>query len=216
MRRPARASLRADGRGSLHRLPAPRRPVTARGLPASAAATASSTMRRSAQPTTRWPQTAQTVLTFGQAQDQARAFFDRKRRELAGHIEGRSGPLTVAVAVEVYLAHRRRRGSKGCRRPTSSKADARIVPALGAVEVEQASPSSRIDAWLHESGGRAPPPAHGPVGDGSGHARLRPQRRRRGPPPSINRQPGPDHPQGRAQPRLPARATLRATMRGER
>ena len=85
----------------------------------------------------------ETVLTFGQAQDQARAFFARKRRELAGHIEGRSGPLTVAVAVEVYLAHRRRRGSKAVAADVK-QADARIVPALGAVEVERLTSSGSM------------------------------------------------------------------------
>ena len=58
------------------------------------------------------------IFAFGQAQDQARAFFDHKRRELAGQIEERTGPLTVGEIVKGYLADRRKRGSKGIRAPT--------------------------------------------------------------------------------------------------
>jgi integrase len=90
------------------------------------------------------------VFTFGQAQEQARAFFDLKRRELAGGM-AQGGPLTVAVAVEVYLAHRRRRGSKGVEADVK-QANARIIPVLGTIEVERLT-KQRIDAWLHELAG---------------------------------------------------------------
>jgi integrase len=86
------------------------------------------------------------VLTFGQAQDHARAFFDRKRRELAGHIEERSGPLTVAEVVKGYLADRRKRGSKGVA-DDELQANARIIPALGTIEAEKLT-KRKIDAWL--------------------------------------------------------------------
>jgi integrase len=86
------------------------------------------------------------VFTLGQAQDQARAFFDRKRRELAGHIEERSGPLTVGEVVEGYLAHRQRRGSKGVK-ADAKQAKARIIAALGAIEAEKLT-KRQIDAWL--------------------------------------------------------------------
>jgi integrase len=86
------------------------------------------------------------VFTFGQAQDLARAFFDRKRRELAGHIEERSGPLTVEEVVRGYLADRRKRGSKGVA-ADEIQANARIIPALGVIEVEKLT-KRRLDAWL--------------------------------------------------------------------
>jgi integrase len=86
------------------------------------------------------------VFTFGQAQDQARAFFDHKRRELAGQIEERTGPLTVGEIVKGYLADRRKRGSKGIR-ADEVQANARIIPALGAIEAEKLT-KRRLDAWL--------------------------------------------------------------------
>ena len=86
------------------------------------------------------------IFAFGQAQDQARAFFERKRRELAGHIEERSGPLTVGEVVEGYLAHRDRRGSKGVK-ADAKQARARIIPALGAIEADKVT-KRQIDAWL--------------------------------------------------------------------
>jgi integrase len=89
----------------------------------------------------------QSVLTFGQAQEQARAFYDRKRRELAGHVEERSA-LTVAEIVDGYLVHRRRRGSKGVK-ADAKQAEARIIPALGDIEAERLT-KQKIDAWLTE------------------------------------------------------------------
>jgi integrase len=86
------------------------------------------------------------VFAFGQAQDQARAFFERKRRELAGRLEERSGPLTVSEVVEGYLAHRQRRGSKGVKADVK-QARARIIPALGDTEADKLS-KRQIDAWL--------------------------------------------------------------------
>ena len=88
------------------------------------------------------------VFAFGQAQDQARAFFDRKRRELAGHIEERSGPLTVDEVVKGYLTDRRNRGSKGVH-ADEVQANARIIPSLGAIEAEKLT-KRRLDAWLHD------------------------------------------------------------------
>jgi integrase len=86
------------------------------------------------------------VFAFGQAQDQARAFFDRKRRELSGHIEERNGPLTVGEIVKGYLANRRKRGSKGVR-ADEVQANARIILALGALEAEKLT-KRRLDAWF--------------------------------------------------------------------
>ena len=86
------------------------------------------------------------VFAFGQAQDRARTFFDRKRRELAGHIEERTGPLTVEEVVRGYLVDRRKRGSKGVT-ADEVQANARIIPALGAIEAEKLT-KRRVDAWL--------------------------------------------------------------------
>jgi integrase len=88
------------------------------------------------------------VFTFGQAQELARTFFNRRRRELAGHLEERRGPLTVEEVVRGYLAERRKRGSKGV--PADEvQAKARIIPALGAVEAEKLT-KRKIEAWLHD------------------------------------------------------------------
>ena len=88
------------------------------------------------------------VLTFNQAQDRARAFFERKRRELAGHTEERSGPLTVEQVVKSYLSDRRKRGSKGVA-ADAVQANARIIPALGTIEAEKLT-KRRLDAWLFD------------------------------------------------------------------
>src|SRR5438552_2140562 len=83
------------------------------------------------------------VLTFIEAQDRARAFFDRKARELAGH-EVVSGPFTVEMALREYLAHRTRRGSKGVADDERS-ARARIIPALGTIEIGKLTAKQILD-----------------------------------------------------------------------
>jgi integrase len=88
------------------------------------------------------------VFTFGQAQERARAFFDRKRRELAGHLEERSGPLTVEEVVKGYLTDRQKRGSKGVH-ADEVQANARILPSLGSLDVEKLT-KRRLDAWLQD------------------------------------------------------------------
>jgi hypothetical protein len=88
------------------------------------------------------------VFAFGQAQERARAFFDRKRRELAGHLEERSGPLTVEEVVKGYLTDRQKRGSKGVH-ADEVQANARILPSLGSLDVEKLT-KRRLDAWLHD------------------------------------------------------------------
>jgi len=56
-----------------------------------------------------------TAFSYAQAQEQARKFFARKARELAGHLEEQNGPYTAASAVSDYFAARERRSSKGAR-----------------------------------------------------------------------------------------------------
>jgi integrase len=87
-----------------------------------------------------------TVLNFAQAQEQARAWFTSKARQLAGHTEPQRGPFTVAMALEEYLAARERRGSKGVKNDRYS-AQARIAPVLGKVEVSRLT-ARRIQDWL--------------------------------------------------------------------
>jgi integrase len=86
------------------------------------------------------------VFAFGQAQERARAFFERKRREWSGHLEERSGPLAVADIVNDYLADRRKRGSKGVL-ADQVQANARIIQALGAIQADKLT-KRQIGAWL--------------------------------------------------------------------
>lgn len=88
-----------------------------------------------------------TVYTFAQAQERARAYFDQKARELAGHSEPQTGPYTVALALSDYLAAREQRGSKGARADRYA-AEARIIPGIGAIEVCRLT-AKRIRDW-HE------------------------------------------------------------------
>jgi integrase len=95
------------------------------------------------------------VFTFIQAQDRARAFFDRLARELAGHDAPQSGPYTVEMAIREYFSRRKRSGSKGVA-ADQKVADARIVPALGKFEVAQLTTKQLWDwhAELAESARR--------------------------------------------------------------
>lgn len=88
-----------------------------------------------------------TCFSFAQAQERARAFFDRKARELAGHSEPQVGPYAVANAIEDYLSARERRGSKGVRADRYT-AEARIIPELGKIELSRLT-SKKIRDW-HE------------------------------------------------------------------
>jgi hypothetical protein len=85
-------------------------------------------------------------FTFAQAQERARIFFDRKGRELAGHVEPESGPYTVKAAIDDYLTARERRGSKGVRADRYA-ANSRILPTLGQFDVSNLT-AKRIRDWL--------------------------------------------------------------------
>lgn len=87
----------------------------------------------------------QTVLSFTQAQAKAREVFDRKTRELAGHIEALDGPYTVAQAISDYFVHRTASGSKGVKSDVYA-ANAQILPVLGKEEVARLTPK-RIREW---------------------------------------------------------------------
>jgi integrase len=89
-----------------------------------------------------------TVLSFAQAQERARTWFDSKGRELAGHAEPQRGPYTVAMAIGEYLAARERKGSKGVKKDRYA-ADSRIAPALRKIAVANLT-ARRIQDWLHD------------------------------------------------------------------
>jgi integrase len=94
-----------------------------------------------------------TCFAFAQAQEKARAFFEKKARELAGNNEPQAGPYTVKAALDDYLAARERRGSKGVRADRYA-AEARIVPKLGAIEISKLT-TKAIRDW-HETVASAP------------------------------------------------------------
>jgi len=88
------------------------------------------------------------VFDFAQAQEKARHWFDRKAREEAGLLVALDHPYTVADALLDYFQAREQKGSRGVYQDRKS-ADARIVPTLGALEVEKLT-AKRIRDWLHE------------------------------------------------------------------
>src|SRR5262249_6251755 len=47
----------------------------------------------------------QSILTFNQAQERARRYFEEVARRLSGHDAPTSGPYTVETALREYLAH---------------------------------------------------------------------------------------------------------------
>jgi integrase len=87
----------------------------------------------------------QSILTFNQAQEHARIYFESIVRQLGGHDVPPSGPYTVETALREYLTHRKRRGSKGVDADESA-ANARILPALGKFEVAKLT-AKQINGW---------------------------------------------------------------------
>ena len=86
-----------------------------------------------------------TLFSYSQAQTRAREFFERKARELAGHIEPSAGPYSVASVLKDYFAERERRGSKGLAKDRAA-AKVRILPALGEIELAKLT-TKRIRDW---------------------------------------------------------------------
>jgi integrase len=84
------------------------------------------------------------VLSFSQAQGAARAFFERKRRELAGLEPAQAGPYKVSNAIADYLKHYRRTGKAVV--STEDAINAHILPALGDIEVARLS-KAKIEEW---------------------------------------------------------------------
>jgi hypothetical protein len=79
------------------------------------------------------------VLSYSEAQEQAREYFDRVARRLPDD-EQAAQKRTVAAELELYFAAREARGSKGVR-ADRYVAEARIIPELGEVELKKLSTS---------------------------------------------------------------------------
>jgi integrase len=85
------------------------------------------------------------VLSFGQAQEKARAFFVQKAREAAGDAAPHVGPYTVADALGGYLTAYERRGGKALY-TTRLAVKTHILPSLGAVAVAKLT-ARKIEEW---------------------------------------------------------------------
>jgi integrase len=94
------------------------------------------------------------VFSFAQAQEEARAFFHQKAREVAGDLAPSDGPYTVASAVSDYLRDYERRGGKS---PYTTRltADTHILPAIGEVAVNKLT-ARKIQSWHHALAERQP------------------------------------------------------------
>jgi integrase len=90
------------------------------------------------------------ILTFGQAQERARAWFSARALADAGH-EGPLAPYKVSNALADYERDYVRRGGKAVDRLRHS-INAHIRPAFGEIELEKIS-RTRIEAWLERLAG---------------------------------------------------------------
>ena len=89
------------------------------------------------------------VFSFAQAQERARAFFNQKGREAAGHVAPHNGPYTVADALTAYQEAYARRGGKA---PYSIRTvvEAHILPAFATVTVSKLT-ARQIELWHQET-----------------------------------------------------------------
>lgn len=92
------------------------------------------------------------LLSFKQAQEAAREWWQAERRRDLGHAPD-GGPYTVGRALDDYFVARERRGSKGTTGDRTIAA-ARITPSLGDIEVSSLT-TRRIREW-HASIAAAP------------------------------------------------------------
>jgi hypothetical protein len=144
-----------------------------------------------------------TVLTWSQAQAEARKLFGRRTREAAGlEAEQRKGPYTVQDAIADYLdwVARHRKTT----RDSKYRADALILPDLGYIDVDRLA-AARLRKW-HE--GLAAAPARlrrsaEEVAAGKMKGReVDPPRLRGDAAASLLREPDANDLEGRAQPRV--------------
>jgi len=94
------------------------------------------------------------VFSFSQAQERARAWFQRKVREQAGDFVPLDRPYTVADALVDYRADYQRRSGKATDRLDASAA-AWIGPELGTVSLDRLT-KGRIVGW-HQKMAETPP-----------------------------------------------------------
>jgi integrase len=85
-----------------------------------------------------------TVLSYSQAQAEARTWFDQAHDEETGE-DRRKGPLTVEEAITQYLGRQEQLGKKVVQ-GDRSRARLHIIPALGRVEVAKLT-RLRLEKW---------------------------------------------------------------------
>jgi integrase len=85
------------------------------------------------------------VFSFAQAQEQARAFFIRKAREVVGDAAPHDGPFTIEHAVDDYLKAYERRGGRAVYHARRA-AETHIIPSLGSLLVTKLS-TKRLEGW---------------------------------------------------------------------
>ncbi|MEQ9122925.1 MAG: tyrosine-type recombinase/integrase [Alphaproteobacteria bacterium] len=93
------------------------------------------------------------TLSFDQAQERARAWFAEMSAQGAG-AKAANGDLTVADAIDAYVADYVRRAGKSLDR-TQSRIRNHILPALGNVRVAELT-GEGIEEWLHQLASAAP------------------------------------------------------------
>lgn len=108
-----------------------------------------------------------TVLSFLQAQEKARAWFLVAHEEATGEKVHR-GPVTVAQAMESYLAHLDREGKRSAK-GARQRAGLRILPALGSLAVEKLT-RLRLEKWRDDLAASPPLPR--------GRVKVRPEPKR--------------------------------------
>lgn len=87
------------------------------------------------------------VLTFSQAQGEARKWFLQRELEAAGMADMHQGPYTVKNAITDYMADYERRSGKDTAR-MQAVIDAHILPALGEIEVKHLT-RAKVRNWHH-------------------------------------------------------------------
>ena len=99
------------------------------------------------------------ILSFGPAQEKARAWFAEKARSLDG---ASAGPYTVHDAVTDYLAEYEARGGKDVN-TSRTRANAQILPKLGDVDATKLT-TAKLKAW-HRDLANEPPRVRTSPGD---------------------------------------------------
>jgi integrase len=93
------------------------------------------------------------ILSFVQAQEKARTWFDRMARQGSALEEGER-PSTVADAIAAYLVWYRREKGRATK-PLESMLNLHVLPALGSLPVEQLT-AKQIIAWRDSLAEAAP------------------------------------------------------------